>query len=252
VIKKLDSYLSIQYSGFSGLKSMYQDFIVQKWSVWPPLEGQESDSLTQNELLSFVPRMLKRRLSPLARIVFCAASQCVDQKTHLPAVFSSTHGELAKSFKMMEMIEQGEEISPTAFSLSVHNSIAGLFAMAYKNKRQCVVVAPGEEGLAAAFIEAIGLLQEGTDEVLVVLYDEPLEAFYPSSPYKLSMPTSCAIALRIGKTGSGTTLRLSVQSKAGDDGEQPLQVPLMIQFLSGKQENLILQTPRHSWCWEKR
>ncbi len=231
---------------------MYQDIIVRKWSVWPPLDEEDADVLSQNELLSFVPGMLKRRLSPLARIVFCAACQCVDEEKNHPTVFSSTHGELAKSFKMMEMIERGEEISPTAFSLSVHNSIAGLFAMAYKNKRQSVVVAPGEEGLSAAFIEATGLLQEGEDEVLIVLYDEPLEAFYPSAPYKLSTDNSRAIALRVGKTGSGIPLRISIRPIEGDDGEQPLQVPLMTQFLSGSQKKLIIQTPRHSWCWEKR
>ncbi|MCK5477442.1 MAG: beta-ketoacyl synthase chain length factor [Methylococcales bacterium] len=232
---------------------MYQDFIVRKWSVWPAIEDNERDDVsTQAELLSSVPKMLKRRLSPLARIVFCAASQCISENTQLPTVFSSTHGELAKSFKMMEMIEAGEEISPTSFSLSVHNAIAGLFSMIYKNKIQTTVVAPGEEGIAAAFIEATGLLQEGEKEVLVVLYDEPLVAFYPTAPFQLSAENSCAVALRISKTGAGIPLRFSCLSVTGDDGEQPLQVPLLIRFLAKSQENLIVHTPRHSWSWEKR
>ena len=114
--------------------NMHQDFIVRKWSVWPPLEGSE---LNQAELLSSVPKMLKRRLSPLARIVFSVVSQCVETNNQqIPIVFSSTHGELARSFNMMEKIEAGEEISPTSFSLSVHNAIAGLISMVYKNKLQ--------------------------------------------------------------------------------------------------------------------
>ena len=232
---------------------MHQDFIVQKWNVWPPQKEQKSDALTQDGLLSSIPKMLKRRLSPLARIVFCAANQCLDSNTSIPTVFSSTHGELAKSFKMMEMIEMGEDISPTAFSLSVHNSIAGLFSMAYKNKLQSTVVAPGEEGMAAAFIEAIGLLDEGCDEVMVVLYDEPLVDFYPEEPYKLSTNDSGAVALTLCKAGLGIPLRLSFQKQKGDDGEQPLQVPLLIRFLEEEaEENLIIHTPRHSWCWERR
>lgn len=231
---------------------MHQDFIVQKWSVWPPQKDQNPSALTQEELLSSIPKMLKRRLSPLARIVFCAASQCVDKNTSIPTVFSSTHGELAKSFKMMEMIEMGEEISPTAFSLSVHNSIAGLFSMAYNNKLQSTVVAPGEEGIAAAFIEAIGLLEEGNDEIMIVLYDEPLVDFYPEKPYKLSTNDSCAVALTLCKTGLGIPLSLSFQKQKGDDGEQPLQLQLLIRFLSENQEQLVINTPRHSWCWEKR
>ena len=228
---------------------MHQDFIVRKWSVWPPLEDSE---LTQAELLSFIPKMLKRRLSPLARIVFSAVSQCVENNNQqMPIVFSSTHGELARSFKMMEKIEAGEEISPTSFSLSVHNAIAGLFSMVYKNKRQSTVVAPGEEGIAAAFIEAIGLLQEGEEEVLIVLYDEPLVDFYPSEPFQLSVDDSYAVALCISRTGVGISLRFSNLQLTGDDGEQPLQVPLLIDFLAGSEEKLIVHTPRHSWCWEK-
>ena len=229
---------------------MHQDFIVRKWSVWPPLEGSE---LTQTELLSSIPKMLKRRFSPLARLVFSVVSQCLENDNRqIPIVFSSTHGELARSFKMMEKIEAGEDISPTAFSLSVHNAIAGLISMVYKNKRQSTVVAPGEEGIAAAFIEAIGLLQEGEQDVLIVLYDEPLVDFYPSEPYRLSVDDSYALALCLSRTGAGLALRFSNLQLTGDDGEQPLQVAMLIDFLAGSEEKLIVHTPRHSWCWEKR
>ena len=228
---------------------MHQDFIIRKWGVWPPLKGCD---LTQAELLSSVPKMLKRRLSPLARIVFSAVSLCVENDNQqMPIVFSSTHGELARSFKMMEMIEAGEEISPTSFSLSVHNAIAGLFSIVYNNKLQSTVVAPGEEGISAAFIEALGLLQEGEKEVLIVLYDEPLVDFYPSEPFQLSVDESNAIALCISRTGTGIPLRFSNLQVTGDDGEQPLQVPLMLDFLAGNEKKLIVHTPRHSWCWEK-
>lgn len=229
---------------------MHLDFVLHKWNVWPPLEN--SEAVTQTELLAVIPKMLKRRLSPLARTVFCAASQCISENTQIPSVFSSTHGELAKSFTMMEMIEAGEDISPTAFSLSVHNAIAGLFSMVYKNKQATTVVAPGEEGIAAAFIEAIGWLQEGAAEVLIVFYDEPLVSFYPSAPFKLSADSSQALALTVSKTGKGIPIRFSPQQMQADDGEQPLQLPLLIDFLATNQNNLTLHTPRHSWLWEKQ
>lgn len=227
---------------------MQLSFVINKWSTWPPINEVSN---TQKELLSSMPAMLRRRLTPLAKIVFCAAIPCMGNDS-LPTIFSSTHGELAKSFNMMEMIEAGEEISPTAFSLSVHNAIAGLFSIAYKNKMQSTVVAPGEEGVAAAFIEAIGLLNEGEKEVLVILYDEPLVSFYPSKPFQLSSDNTCALALRLSKKGiGGTSIRFSNQQRIGNDGEQPLQVPLLIDFLAGHHQQLHINTPRHSWCWEK-
>jgi hypothetical protein len=231
---------------------MQQDFILHKWAVWPPLHPDaEQDLVRQKELLASLPKMLRRRLSPLARIVFCAANQCIDEHMAMPTVFSSTHGELAKSLSMMEMLEAGEEISPTAFSLSVHNAIAGLFSMAWKNKLQCTVVAPGEEGLAAAFIEALGLLQEGAEQVLLVFYDEPLVDFYPSAPFKLSTDESRALALRISKRGEGQTLKMFLLPSTGNDGEQAVQLPAFIRFLAEPLPQLTLKTPRHSWRWEK-
>ena len=195
--------------------------------------------------------MLKRRLSPLAKTVFCAANQCLADHPQLPTVFSSTHGELARSFAMLELLEAGEEISPTAFSLSVYNASAGLFSIAWQNRLQCTVVAPGEEGMAAAFIEALGLLDEGADEVLLLFYDEPLVSFYPAAPYRLSTNQRTALALRIGKQSLGLALQMYSSLLTGDDGEQPCQLPLFVQFLTGPQQQLTIRAPRHSWCWKK-
>lgn len=230
---------------------MQQDFIIQKWAVWPPLQSDRKESADKQELLAGVPKMLKRRLSPLAKTVFCAISQCVVEPMTAPAVFSSSHGELAKSFAMMEELEAGEEISPTAFSLSVHNAIAGLFSMVWQTKLQCTVVAPGEEGMAPAFIEALGLLQEGAEQVLLVFYDEPLVDFYPSAPFKMSEQVSCALALCIAKGGNGQKLSLSASPLSGNEGEQPVQLPTFIRFLEGPQAQLTFTTHRHGWCWKK-
>ena len=233
------------------MHAMQQDFILLKWAVWPPLQvAAERDLARQKELLASVPKMLKRRLSPLAKTVFCAANQCIDEHIVVPTVFSSSHGELAKSFSMMEMLEAGEELSPTAFSLSVHNAVAGLFSIAWKNQLQCTVVASGEEGLAPAFIEALGLLQEGAEQVLLVFYDEPLVDFYPSAPFKLATKETRALALRIAKSGAGQSLKMSSLPLTGNDGEQPLQLMAFIRFLAEPQEQLTLKTPRHSWRWE--
>ncbi len=231
---------------------MQQTFIIQSRSVWPPasIDEEKVASLQKNLLLS-VPKMLKRRLSPLAKIVFCAALSCEKELGALPVVFSSTHGELDKSLKMMQTIEAGEEISPTLFSLSVHNAIAGLFSMAFKNKAQATVLAAGEEGLATAFIEAAGLFQEGETEVLIVFYDEPLPSFFPSAPYQVSAPT-CALALKLVKKGAGQKITFQKGSQSGDEGEQPLQLPKLIDFLSiQERQQLQIKTPRHSWHWEK-
>ncbi|MCX7096951.1 MAG: beta-ketoacyl synthase chain length factor [Methylococcales bacterium] len=230
---------------------MQQDFVIQQWALWPPLQPDEGRDLArQQALLAGVPKMLQRRLSPLARTVFCAANPCIEGQAAMPAVFSSSHGELAKSLLMLQTLAAGEEISPTAFSLSVHNAIAGLCSMAWQNKLQCTVLAPCEEGMAAAFIEALGLLQEGASQVLLVFYDEPLGNFYPAAPFHLSNGETRALALVIGKSGQGQALALSILPLTGNDGEQAIQLSAFIQFLADTQSQLTLKTPRHSWHFE--
>jgi Beta-ketoacyl synthase, N-terminal domain len=234
-------------------KNMRLEFVLQAWAVWPPLgliNEQELIKL-QDNLLSFVPNNLKRRLSPLAKTVFCALSQCNTMKDNIAVVFSSTHGELAKSLDMIKSIEAGEEISPTAFSLSVHNAIAGLFSIVFGNTSEVTVLAPGEDGIASAFLETLGLLQEGAPEVLMVFYDEPLPEFYPSEPFQLSTDSRSAVALKITKDGDGLAIQFRRDGQCGYVGEQAVQLPLLIEFLSGSSAQLQIKTPRQSWHWQK-
>ena len=200
---------------------------------------------------SFVPKMLQRRLSPLAKAVFHVADLCLDNDQPIPAVFSSAHGEIGKSLEMLKLIQAGQELSPTAFSLSVHNAIAGLFSIAFNNMREITVLAPGQEGIAPAFIEAIGLLHEGADEVLLMLYDEPISDFYPTAPYKLNSAAPCVLGLRIGLKGKGMSLNLSRSSQSRDDGEHPVQLGALINFLLVGYQSLVLGNQGHSWTWQK-
>jgi Beta-ketoacyl synthase, N-terminal domain len=234
-------------------RSLCLQFALKAWAVWPPLTSLSDVEIEgrQDKLLAFVPNNLKRRLSPLAKTVFCAVSQCGNNNGSIPVVFSSTHGELARSLAMIKVMETGEEISPTAFSLSVHNAIAGLFSIVYGNTSEVTVLAPGEDGIASAFLEALGMLKEGIPEVLIVFYDEPLPDFYPAEPFQLSTDISCAVALKIGKNQGGMGVQFWSGEEYGNDGEQPVQLPLLIQFLSDSGMQLKIKTPRQSWHWQK-
>ena len=97
----------------------------EDWRQWR--QGNRTIGIENPPMPKAVPKLLQRRLSPLAKAVFNVIEQCVQQGEAPPAVFSSAHGEIAKSLQMLENLQSGEELSPTAFSLSVHNAIAGLY-----------------------------------------------------------------------------------------------------------------------------
>jgi len=239
------------------------DFVVTHWSAWAPgissqqewrdwLVHQTFAQADKAPIPAIVPKIFQRRLSPLGRAVFHAADACIDGDLSLAIVFSSGHGEVNKSLEMLQTMQQGEAVSPTAFSLSVHNAIAGLFSIVYGCHQEITVLAPGQEGIAPAFIEALGLLQEHHNEVLMVLYDEPLADFYPSLPFALNAPAMCALALRISLTGHGLPLRLCRSSMQRDDGEQALQILSFIKFLVADDKVLALSNPRGRWEWHKK
>jgi hypothetical protein len=238
------------------------DFVLNGWSAWAPgLNGKEDwqrwrraiPTLGRDpaKIPDFIPKMQQRRLSPLARAAFNAIGACLEPGETLPTVFSSAHGEVGKALQMLQSIQAGEELSPTAFSLSVHNAIAGLYSIAYRNQQEITVIAPGLEGIAPAFIEALGLLQEGAGQVLVVLYDEPISEFYPVAPFKLNAEFACALSLRLSLAGEGLPLRLIRAPEDREEGEQPLQLPFFIDFLLAGKKGRDNAFRGRSWRWEK-
>lgn len=240
---------------------MPAEFVIRRWNAWAPGINTREDWLNHHvfeqqqkaAIPAAVPKTLQRRLSPLARAVFNAADDCINSYDALPIVFSSAHGEVNKSLEMLKSMQKGEEVSPTAFSLSVHNAISGLFSMAYGNHQEITVIAPGQDGIAPAFIEALGILQERqAEQVLLVFYDEPLSDFYPSLPFALNAPAVCALALRISLTGTGLPLQLNRSPAHRDDGEHALQIFSFIKFLVADDRLLALGNHRHSWEWHKK
>jgi Beta-ketoacyl synthase, N-terminal domain len=239
------------------------DFVLSNWGAWAPglsckddwkawCAGLRTIGAEAPEVPAAVPKMLQRRLSPLARAVFNAAHQCLAEGENLPTVLSSAHGEVSKSLEMLKAIQAGEELSPAAFSLSVHNAISGLFSIAYANQQEITVIAPGLEGIAPAFIEALGLLHEGAPTVGLILYDEPIANFYPVSPFKLNAEFPCALALKITLQGDGLPMRFYRSSKPRDDGEHPVQLLAFLRFLLAEDKSLLVGNQGHSWRWDKQ
>ncbi len=226
-------------------------FNIDQWSVWPPLTSPTEASGLLEERLSHLPKLLKRRLSPLAKTVFASVIPCLgDQAASIPVVFSSSHGELERSLNMMQDIENGEAVSPTAFSLSVHNAIAGLFAIAFGNKLESTVIAPGDEGIVAALLESLAMLEEGLSKVIIVFYDAPLPAFYPYEPFKLNDLKTQAISLCLSQNYQNLQFELNRVDMSGESElaqEQASQLPLLIDFLMHQQTDLYLPNARYGW-----
>jgi hypothetical protein len=235
---------------------MGHDFIITHWNAWIPElyrvdHLKDLPSTGKSAPINLIPKLLHRRFSPLAKAVFYAVDSCIKIGEQIPTVFSSANGELAQSLAMLKTIQSQNELSPTAFSLSVHNAIAGLFSIVYQNHREVTVIASGQDGIAPAFIEALGILHEGETEVLLVLYDEPVDIFYPLAPFNCDINFPCVVVLRIALAGQGLSVLLHRSSQMRDDGEHLMQLVAFLKFLCSEQSSLCLGRKGVSWQWDK-
>lgn len=131
-----------------------------------------------------MPAMLRRRAGFLGKMALEVAYQCLDGRGEgggdIPTVFCSRHGEVARALELLSDLARGEALSPTAFSMSVHNATAGLLTIARADRANHIALAAGAATIEHAVIEACGLLADGASAVLLVASDCQLpELFLP-------------------------------------------------------------------------
>lgn len=196
--------------------------------------------------IRFVDAMLRRRLSPLARMSLHVAHACSDGLPQLRLVFASRHGELNRTMVMLRQLAQGEPLSPTAFSLSVHNTAAGIFSILREDRSPATAIAAGDETLGCALLEASCQLDaEPGLPVLVVYGDEPLPEEYRG--YATGPEPHHALAVLLAPD-AGRSIEFEV-SASGRDAPSP--GPQSLAFLPGLTAGRggCWTGSQHTWTW---
>jgi hypothetical protein len=85
-------------------------------------------------------------------------------------------------------------MSPTDFSLAVHNAVSGLFSIARKDHAAVISIAAMEALVLQTLFEAIGQL-DSVERVLCVIYDIPLPDIDRHYASKDSIPYAIAAVL---------------------------------------------------------
>ncbi len=193
--------MDFSISTWSALSPYHQS--VEDWLRWFDKE-QEHYHLSPCDIdLSFLPAMKRRRLSGVARLMFAAAWSLLPENRPCPVVFVSHDGEVNRSFQLWQDLLQDGEMSPTAFALSVHNAIVGQWSLLRGDMSECVAISAKQNGLEMGVLEALGLLNEGHGQVLVVVVDEPILPEYGVLADRA--PFAHALALMVQK-GDGICL----------------------------------------------
>jgi hypothetical protein len=200
-------------------------FTVQRWAAWAPGLADRAAWETWfakprplpaegTPALSEMPAMMRRRVDRLGRIALQASYQAHAEAPDAPVLFASRYGDLGRSLELLTQLARSEPLSPTSFSLSVHNAIGALYSIARGDTSSYSAIAAGEETVEAAFTEACGLLADGVPRVLVVVYDEPLPAPWEHFSESVVFPHAWACLLG-ADTGEGA-IRLGCHAGASD------------------------------------
>ncbi|MDQ2076979.1 beta-ketoacyl synthase chain length factor [Marinimicrobium sp. ABcell2] len=238
------------------------DLFVSQFAAWAPGLDTPTDWATwaeQADVLDSeasppvraVPAMTRRRLTRWGRLALEVATSV---EGHLaadaPVIFSSRHGDTQRTQKLLQDLAHEEPLSPTAFSLSVHNAALGLFTIIQRITAPSLALAAGRDTFAQAWVEAQGWLAEGAPQVLLVHCDEPLADFYRPDADEAEMPAALALLLSSEPGPGRERVSLSMAPHSGEPGDVSMMVAFLVWWF-GRTPHLEFCTERTNWHWER-
>ena len=232
-------------------------FRIEQWRAWAPGLDSTADWCAWHQAplcltdageqpdVSALPAMQRRRLSRLARMAFHVAWPLAEAHPQLPMVFASRHGETPRTLTILSDLAHNEPLSPTQFSLSVHNAIIGLWSIQRGDHSEMTAIAGAGDGLENAILEACGMLHDGAPAVLVVIAEETPPELY--APFIDDVPFPYAVGLLL-TPGDDWQLHLSRGDGAGSEWPHALN---LVRALCSDQPTLQHHWKSRQWTWSR-
>ncbi|WP_150642361.1 beta-ketoacyl synthase chain length factor [Pseudomonas fluorescens] len=235
------------------------NFNIAQWRAWAPGLESVDDWLTWSRQpvvldssdaapdVSFLPAMQRRRLSRLARMAFSVGWPLAEGHEQLPLVFISRHGETPRTFNILCELAADQPLSPTQFSLSVHNAVIGLWSIMRGETSEMTALAAAGDGLEHGMLEAATLLDEGAPAVLLVVTEEqPPEAY---ATWIDDVPFAYAVGLLLTR---GDDWQLSLSSATAEPAKADWPHALnLLRTLLNEQTHCQHAWKNRVWTWQR-
>lgn len=237
---------------------------VERWSAWAP--GREDADAWRSWCADpvaleasgcpearFLPPLLRRRCSPLARIALTTAFDCCAGRDldRCSTVFASRHGNINESIDLLDRLALRQPLSPTVFSHTVHNAQAALFSLAAHNGQASSSVAAQSDTFGCGWLEAMTLLEREPERpVLLVMADVPLA---PAFAHLVVEPAAAyGLALLIAPSSADEGIEFAIE--AAPQPATPARWPDAVEFLRwllSPEQRLALGAGRRRFVWQK-
>jgi len=215
-----------------------------QWVTWAAKNAAlpVSDELAKSQR---IPMMTARRMSPASRLAVEISLDIIDHHCVDMAIFTSRHGELERTYKILQSLAEGSDISPTDFSMSVHNTAAGWVTIAGKKVFPVTSLAAGEDSFQQGLLDAVAALNTCAQHVLFVDFDGTIPTAYTQNRPQLPAPYAVAFLLAKGK-------QLTFERLSGPDNNPLSMLPQSLQFLREWLNNksaFRVDAATHHWQW---
>lgn len=249
---------------------------VKRWSAWAPglqnyadwkawAEGARGIFGAVDPNVNFVERLLRRRLNPLNRMAFKVAESCMAGEMSRPVnVFCSRHGEFSRAVEILNNLASNETVSPTTFSLSVHNTSSSLYSIMNADNSHSSAIAGSEATLESGFLQCWSLLKEQSvaqdsdkNSALLVYCDQVLPDMFLEGNRSLSTENA-ALAFLMSLPEKQTNERLgkiklswhtSQETSQGTVDQNNSSALKLLKLLLSGGGSITINFGRLSWNW---
>ncbi|OSN09615.1 beta-ketoacyl synthase [Lonsdalea britannica] len=196
-----------------------------------------------------LPMMTARRLNSGSRFSVDCGLSLLQQHGGDAVVFTSRHGELERNLRILLALSQQESLSPTDFTMSVHNSAVGSLTIAARSSVVSTSIAAGVDSFQQGLLEVAALHQAGYRHVVLVDFDGIIPAFYDDKLPEQMPRYPYAVALLLAP-GDDLTCSTSPLSQAIEP-----ETPQSLQFLQAvlaQKKAFNIGGANVSWQWKAR
>lgn len=108
-----------------------------------------------DEIIKKIPMMMRRKLSTVDKLAMSVILKVYEENNIDEFIFSSQYGEFERLFSLIEQYNNENEVSPIAFSASVHNYLAGVLSLLRNLTGSYYAVSSGKNSLFFGLVQAI-------------------------------------------------------------------------------------------------
>ena len=214
-------------------------FCVEGLAAWNP----DFDSCD----VQLLPPSFRRRISKTGQKAL-AAAWGLNAADDARLIFSSRHGDLNRTFSLVDSMAKGLPSSPADFTLSVHHSLLSMLSIAKNNRAGHIAISGGEDSFCYGLLEAVSCLMAAPDkEVLLIHCDETLPAILQSFDKTSKKPI--AMALKLSMATSGNIIEFSAQDANKQSAKTINPAIDFFEFIKNALPEAAANTDNALWKW---